>query len=663
MSNYKKFGPRAYTEADAEDFKGRDKAIKEVINLIQTGELTTIYAMSGDGKSSLIHAGLYPEMRAREWFPIEIRFGQKEYSQPDFFKYNEVIGCTPFEKWMVEEISKEANKLQLTSYIPNDIILTEAQGTSELKASEIVMHTLWWTLRAKEFSRDGEDCLPHQFCPVLVFDQFEEVINYPDNRLWTESFFRFLQEITNEIPPVRILDMLKEQYGETVGGYVNRLLLSARQIRFKILFALRKEFIGALDYWTQQEFYIPALSRNRYCLLPLKPKEAETVVQYRISTSGKEISKEKWIQLVDAAKESEGENKGLVSPLILSVLIDELDRLSINEIEGLRAEVILRKFYERQIALVGFKNRQIIILENALVDNSGRRRPYLPIEDEKLSGLDFSYRNKTKLTKMDKELHIIRCTSIHGKTHIELVHDRLADVIVTRRNDIKKRHKKLTNSVSAILTFFFISFLSILLALSRTEINNWADQYASLASIKHEGVWTTEDIIKTNYSGKIDEVLWDKGDTIKLVNMGYLSKLIVDVEHPVFVGFSDCPRLREIKFSDKVTRIDGMGYVGGLGDHMNISIGKNVKNISHQFLDNLGNDTKFVLSPKNQYLKLGYAYDSGGHSFGKDVRPVRLKNAQSACHPIANSMLSHPPLHFSVDNCCGNNSECSTSIS
>ena len=47
----------------------------------------------------------------------------------------------------------------------------------------------------------------------------------------------------------------------------------------------------------------------------------------------------------------------------------------------------------------------------------------------------------------------------------------------------------------------------------------------------------------------------------------------------------------------------------------------------------------------------------------KEIRPVRLKNAQSACHPIANSMLSHPPLHFSVDNCCGNNSECSTSIS
>lgn len=624
MSTYKTFGPRAYTEADANDFKGRDNAIKEVMNLMQTAEMTTIFAMSGDGKSSLIHAGLYPVMRAKEWFPIEIRFGNQEYSQPDFFEYNEAIACTPFEAWVASKISKEAERLHLTSYIANDIILPDVKSDEERDADCLIRHSLWWILRTIEFSREGKDCLPHQFLPILVFDQFEEVINYPSERSWTDAFFKLFQETMSEMPPQRIMDLLDERNNAVANGYSSTLLQTVRRLRFKMLFALRKEFIGALDYWTQQKYYVPALVRNRYCLLPLSEPDANMVAHYRIAASTKYVKNERLAQLIGSAMESEGENKGLVSPLILSILLDELDKLNLKDMEGLKPEEILRKFYERQLREIGFRNRQIRIMENALVDNSGKRRPDLPIDDEKLLGLDFVNRNKAKLDKMDKELHIIRCNSIHGKVHIELVHDRLADVVKIRRNEAKQRHRVLLNLLTGIITFIIISLVSIHFAMHRTEVNTWADQSARLATIEHDGVWSTDDIDRTMGAGRIDEVLWDKGDTINLMDMGYLSKLIIDVENPVFVALSNCPRLREIRFTNKVKSVKGMGYIGQLGENMKIVIGDSLNSLSHDFMDYLGNDTKFVLSPSNPYLKLGYAYDSGGHSFGDKVLKTML---------------------------------------
>ena len=623
MNSHKTYGPRAYTEADAKDFKGRDKAISDVMNLMQIAEMTTIYAMSGDGKSSLIRAGLYPRMRANEWFPIEIRFGEEEYSQPNFFLFDKDKGCTPFEEWIIRKISVEAQCQKLKTFI-NDIYIPETDGDVE----DLINKSLWLTLRTMEFSREGEDCLPRQFIPVLVFDQFEEVINYPDNRAWTDAFFQFLQDVSKDMPPQTLINELEEHYGEDARRLIPSMLQATRQLRFKMLLALRKEYIGALDYWTQQEYYIPALSRNRYCLLPLKPDDARVVANYRIDAFEQVVEEYRISQLIESAKEIEGENKGLVSPMILSVLLDELDRLNQKEVEGMKPDIILRNFYERQLKQSGLKKRMIRILENALVDNSGRRRPYLSVDDERLAGLDFANTQKATLDKLDKEFHLVRCTNIHGKKHVELMHDRLADVVIVRRNETKKKRREALGMLFCILLFFLISFMSINNALHRTVINEWADPYAYMATIEHRGIWTTEDIHKTKGAGRIDEILWDKGDTININNMGYLSKLIVDVEHPLFTGLYDCPRLRDIKFTNKVKSVDEQGIIEGLGENLIVSIGDSLQDLELGFTRFFPNSTRFELSSGNPYLKLGSAYNSKG-SFEEDVLKRMLWEKES----------------------------------
>ena len=52
-----------YEEQDEYRFRGREVATKQVLNLIRQNDSVVCYAMSGSGKSSLINAGVCPQLR------------------------------------------------------------------------------------------------------------------------------------------------------------------------------------------------------------------------------------------------------------------------------------------------------------------------------------------------------------------------------------------------------------------------------------------------------------------------------------------------------------------------------------------------------------------------------------------------------------------------
>ena len=60
------------------EFVGRSDETWALYDRIIRNEYTVYYAASGEGKSSLIRAGLLPILRRRDFFPVYIVFEDKE---------------------------------------------------------------------------------------------------------------------------------------------------------------------------------------------------------------------------------------------------------------------------------------------------------------------------------------------------------------------------------------------------------------------------------------------------------------------------------------------------------------------------------------------------------------------------------------------------------
>ena len=58
-------GLRAFQEADAGEFCGRDALVAELVEKVDTSPVVVVVGPSGSGKSSLVHAGVVPELRRR----------------------------------------------------------------------------------------------------------------------------------------------------------------------------------------------------------------------------------------------------------------------------------------------------------------------------------------------------------------------------------------------------------------------------------------------------------------------------------------------------------------------------------------------------------------------------------------------------------------------
>jgi len=66
-------GMEFFTSADREHFYGREVKLKELLDAIENNRITLLLGNSGTGKTSLIHAGLYPAIMGKGWFPVYTR--------------------------------------------------------------------------------------------------------------------------------------------------------------------------------------------------------------------------------------------------------------------------------------------------------------------------------------------------------------------------------------------------------------------------------------------------------------------------------------------------------------------------------------------------------------------------------------------------------------
>lgn len=445
MVNNTFLGLQPYTEDDAYRFKGRTEESQELFRLIVRNDFTVCYAESGDGKTSLLNAGVFPLLRENMYFPIAITFTSDDYKvTPDSFD-------TIIDRCIKDSIAEynEKNKGVNVEYL---LCSSDFQGLeSQAELQRELSKYSWWKLRNYRPQAMGLT-----FTPVFVFDQFEEVFNLPGSIVWTKKFFDWLEDVSSDSCPEEIANKIRKIIGDKAA------FPSIKEEKgFKAVFSLRKEFIGELDYWGMQTHFIPALKDNRYCLKALTYEGAKKVM-----TQQERFEEDKVEQVLthfvgQYSRESErtiAENLPAIPALLLSVVCDSWEKdiaafakLSTDEIDQ-SLNIILEKFYDETIEAVikdfTRQNTEAVTPESIrkdidtamfdLVDVNGKRVRVKAVTTLGTISMDSGGRFSETLPIVKyKEIlnkhRIIKITKIDGEDYVEIVHDCLCLIIAKRR--------------------------------------------------------------------------------------------------------------------------------------------------------------------------------------------------------------------------------------
>ena len=439
-------GLQPYTEADAYRFKGRTEESQELFRLIVRNDYTVCYAESGEGKTSLLNAGVFPLLREIMFFPIAITFTSDDYERtPDCFD-------TIIDRCIKDSID-DYNEKNKGINIEFKLCSTDFQNTDRQPAlqQELSKYS-WWKLRNYKPQAMGLT-----FTPVFVFDQFEEVFNLPSSIVWTKKFFDWLEDVSSDSCPDEIVIKVREIIG------TNAAFPAIKEEKdFKAVFSLRKEFIGELDYWGMQKCFIPSLKGNRYCLKALTYEGAKNVMtlQQRFAENKVEQVLRYFVQQYSREPEKTiAENLPVIPALLLSVVCDSWEK-DINYFSGIDANgiddslnKILEKFYDEALsAIVNDLSQKEVNSQSepirkdietaifALVDSNGKR---VRRKSSELSHLDFDAKYKEILS--DKR--IIKISKVDGEDYVEIVHDSLCPIIAKRKEfflaaEAKKREEE-----------------------------------------------------------------------------------------------------------------------------------------------------------------------------------------------------------------------------
>lgn len=444
-------GFKAYSESDVDIFKGREQDSEYLYSLVANKDYVVCYAESGEGKSSLIEAGLVPRLKANRYFPVRIAFTDEEFNDDNI----------NFDLIVKSRIMETVSSQQALSFIPK----------TESDLNDKYSDDMWWFLRHYTLSLYGIN-----FPIVLIFDQFEEVMNYPKSDVWTSRFFAFLEKISSDDCPQYIMnDIADNASSESVN------IQTAKD--FKAVFSIRTEYIGELDYWCMQRYFIPDLKHNRFCLKPLTLQGAEDVMkQYEGFDEGlREIIKSILLRYDGQQSSDEIHNdEPRISALILSVVCTSLYHSKDKKLNAGTISDSIENFYNEIIENCNISIEERNTIASVLVDKDKRVR--VASDCAALEKIGFNRKYKDTLLKN----RLIKKSNVNGVEYIELVHDSLIDVVKKHKEEalqkeLRKKRRR-TASIFTLMSAIILLFVIMMTGLKKNEKNLLITQAKYIAS-------------------------------------------------------------------------------------------------------------------------------------------------------------------------------------
>jgi hypothetical protein len=216
-------GLRPFTEEESIFFKGRDMHIRQIVKLLERNKMAFITGASGDGKSSMVYAGVVPYIRA------------------GFFK-------AKYNGWLIVDFKPQKNPLlSLSEAFAAQTGMDAHAVESEL---EYGFSSLVELYKKSEFCPSGNGDHSNEGRSLLIIaDQFEEVFTNSEN-------------FSNGRP--------SDDTYTTVNLLLETISISiAEDLPIYVIFTMRSDFISQCtffkslpEYIAYSQFFVPQLKRT-----------------------------------------------------------------------------------------------------------------------------------------------------------------------------------------------------------------------------------------------------------------------------------------------------------------------------------------------------------------------------------------------------------------
>lgn len=300
-------GIAPFDSSQKELFFGRENDIRRIEKLILLREQVLFYSKSGLGKTSLLNAGVIPNLEDK-FHILKIRF----------FAFDNEKTISP-----VENLKQSVSNLKKSKASSSEAIVDKLDKDSTIK------DTLWY--RFKKFQLLDPERKPF----LLVFDQFEELFTYPDNQI--KEFKEQLFEILKVDFPDSITEFIS-RHDALSEDDIDQL---TNDLNIKAIYAIRSD---RLSYLNQLSDKLPDIQETFYELSPLNKEQAKNAVSKPAELASDFISE-----------------SFIISEPAINAIINALVDKKTQEIETTQLQIICQKIENIAINKQGRSKDQVII--------------------------------------------------------------------------------------------------------------------------------------------------------------------------------------------------------------------------------------------------------------------------------------------------------------
>lgn len=382
-------GLAPYDEASQSFFQGRDAEAEALLDLVASYPVVALYSKSGLGKSSLLKAGLFPRLREQGFLPV--------YARLDFT----ANAASPWQQ-LLQLLRTAAEDARLECPEPRP-----GEG-------------LWEFLHRRDFEIWSGD--NHLRPPVFVLDQFEEIFSRRGADIDVRAIFQGLGDLLeNRLPPAIASD--PKSAAE----------LDLFRQRYRVVVSFREDYLPELRTW---ESRLPSLLRNSLRLMPMSRENAIDAIE---RAGAAVLAPGVAVSIVDfVSGDVSQEGMAGVEPVMLSLCCTQLNRrrpeggLIDAKLVQSAGPNIIEDFYSD--AMEGMPEGVHRFVEDFLIQGERTRGSYARDEAIKQGLLD-----EAQLQQLTTTHRLLRVDSQGNVPRIELIHDRLVDVVRRARDARRAR--------------------------------------------------------------------------------------------------------------------------------------------------------------------------------------------------------------------------------